>query len=124
MAITLKRAYDPPAKGDGTRILVDRLWPRGIKKDNARIDLWLKDAAPSSALRAWFAHDPAKWRTFKARYFKELEDNPDVVTVLLHQARNADITLVYAARETRYNNAVALKAYLETELHSGGRTHK
>lgn len=116
MAITLKRAYDPPATGDGTRILVDRLWPRGIKKEHAQIHLWLKEAAPSAELRTWFAHDPAKWRTFMTRYFDELEDNPDTVGTLLAKARNGDITLVYAARDTHHNNAVALKAYLERAL--------
>lgn len=114
MSITLKRAYDPPAKGDGTRILVDRLWPRGINKERAKIHLWLKEAAPSSELRTWFAHDPGKWRTFKARYFKELDNNPDVVDVLADKARHCDVTLVYAARDTCHNNAVALKSYLES----------
>ena len=117
MAIALKRAYDPPSIGDGTRILVDRLWPRGLKKDSAQIDLWLKEAAPSTDLRTWFAHDPIKWRTFKARYFRELADHPEVLSELLRRARRGNITLVYSARDTRYNNAVALKAFVETKLH-------
>lgn len=116
MTIAVKRAYDPPAKSDGTRVLVDRLWPRGIKKEHAQIHLWLKEAAPSAELRRWFAHDPAKWHTFKTRYFNALDDTPDAVGTLLDKARRGDITLVYAARETRYNNAVALKAYLEKAL--------
>jgi uncharacterized protein YeaO (DUF488 family) len=115
MDITLKRAYEPAAQSDGTRVLVDRLWPRGVSKDHGRIDLWLKDIAPSSELRKWFNHDPAKWGTFRARYFKELEHNNTAVATLLALAGRGRITLVYGARDDRFNNAVALKDYLQRE---------
>lgn len=112
MALKLKRVYEPPAPDDGFRILVDRLWPRGLARKSARVDLWLKDIAPSRALRQWFAHDPKRWRPFRARYFRELDANPDAVATLRDHASRGTVTLLYAARDERYNDAVALQAYV------------
>ena len=113
MKIGLKRVYDSAAKSDGRRVLVDRIWPRGLSKKAARIDLWLKDVAPSTPLRQWFAHDPGKWSEFKNRYFKELDKNPEAVEQLRILAGKGAMTLVFSAKEEKFNNAVALKAYLE-----------
>lgn len=110
--IRIKRVYDEPASSDGMRVLVDRLWPRGLKKENARIDQWLKEVAPSDALRKWFGHDPAKWAQFKQRYFKELAPHRDTLRELLQQARSKTLTLLFAAKDEQHNNAVALKEYL------------
>lgn len=112
MAIRTKRVYDPPAKDDGYRVLVDRLWPRGLSKDDAQIDLWLKDIAPSNELRRWFKHDPHKWREFKRRYFRELEQRADEVAQLKKQVKRGRLTLLYAAKDTENNNAAALREYL------------
>lgn len=112
IVVKLKRAYDPPEPDDGFRILVDRLWPRGVAKDSARIDLWLKDIAPSSALRKWFGHEPAKWTEFRERYFQELDKNHEAVDGLREQTRRGPVTLIYGAKDREHNNAVALKAYL------------
>jgi uncharacterized protein YeaO (DUF488 family) len=112
MAMRVKRAYDKAARTDGTRILVDRLWPRGVRKVEARIDAWAKDLAPSIQLRKWFGHDPGKWNEFKRRYFEELDVRGDRVGVLRRQARGKTVTLLYAARDTEHNNAVALREYL------------
>ena len=108
----LKRVYEPASAEDGFRILTDRLWPRGVSKDRARVDVWLKDVAPSTELRKWFAHDPAKWSEFKKRYFAELADNPAVeeLVKLLHEHRKA--TLLFGSRDEEHNQAVALKEYL------------
>jgi uncharacterized protein YeaO (DUF488 family) len=114
MHIHLKRAYDPPEPGDGLRILVDRLWPRGVKKDMAHIDLWLKDVAPSTELRKWFGHDAGKWAEFQARYRQELERNPEAVDRIAAQARQGTVTLVYGAKDSQHNDAVVLKTYLES----------
>ena len=111
--IKLKRVYDPYADSDGKRILVDRLWPRGIKKEDARIDHWLKDIAPSDELRKWFSHDPAKWEEFKKRYRKELEDRQETIRDLRTEARRKTVTLLFAAKDTERNNAVALKEIIE-----------
>ena len=111
--IGTKRVYDAPAAGDGTRILVDRIWPRGLAKDKAAVDEWLKDVAPSTALRRWFGHDPAKWQEFRRRYAAELAARDDAVAHLRALARRGRVTLVYGARDTAHNNAVALKDYLE-----------
>jgi uncharacterized protein YeaO (DUF488 family) len=113
MQIRLKRAYEEPSKQDGTRILVDRIWPRGVKKDQARIDHWLRDIAPSADLRKWFGHDPDKWPEFKRRYFRELDNNRAAVAELRRLAGAGRVTLVFAARDVRRNNAVALKEYLQ-----------
>ncbi len=112
MAVFLKRAYDAPVAGDGTRILVDRLWPRGLSKARAGIDLWLKEVAPSTELRKWFGHEPEKWAEFKKRYRAELKASAALVE-LKACARQGDITLVYAARDTLHNEAVVLKQILE-----------
>jgi uncharacterized protein YeaO (DUF488 family) len=107
--VKLKRVYDQPEKADGKRVLVDRLWPRGIKKEDARLDLWLKDIAPSDDLRKWFSHDPSKWREFRDRYRHELNDKPDMIEDLKKAARQGTITLLYAAKDADRNNAVVLK---------------
>ncbi len=112
--ITTKRVYDPPAPQDGLRVLVDRLWPRGLSKAAARADLWLKDAAPSAELRRWFNHEPERWRGFCARYEAELADAGAALRALDAAAAGHDvITLLYAARDPERNNAAALKAFLE-----------
>jgi len=114
--IKVKRAYEPAARGDGKRFLVDRLWPRGVTKDALRVQAWLKGAAPSDALRRWFGHDPAKWDEFQRRYFAELDAQPEAWQSLLKVARRGTITLLFGARDIEHNNAVALKAYLEKLL--------
>ena len=114
MPIHTKRIYDPPAAEDGHRILVDRVWPRGIKKADARLDAWLKDIAPSTDLRKWFGHDPAKWDEFQRHYFAELDEKPDTIADLKQRAKSGPLTLLYAAKDTEHNNAAALKAYLES----------
>lgn len=111
--IHVKRAYEKPSKKDGSRILVERLWPRGVTKEEAALDLWLKDIAPSPALRKWFAHDPAKWERFVQRYWKELEGNAEAVDLLRAWIRKGAVTFVYAARDEEHNGAIALKAFLE-----------
>lgn len=113
MNVMLKRAYDPPAKTDGERILVDRLWPRGLAKVKAKIDLWLKDVAPSTELRRWFGHDPEKWPEFTQRYRAELKNNP-ALSELQALSRQGNITLVYAARDQLHNEAVVLKQILDS----------
>lgn len=113
MQIRLKRAYDEPSKQDGTRILVDRVWPRGLKKEQAQIDHWLRDIAPSTELRQWFGHDPDKWPQFKQRYFRELNKNSAAVAELRQLAGDGRVTLVFSAKDERHNNAVALKEYLQ-----------
>jgi uncharacterized protein YeaO (DUF488 family) len=113
--IQLKRAYDAPSPSDGVRILVERLWPRGVPKSRAAVELWLKDAAPSTKLRQWFGHDPAKWKEFQHRYWKELQANSAAVETLRQKARQGPVTLVYAARDQDHNGAVALKRFLEHE---------
>lgn len=113
MAIHLKRAYEPSAPEDGFRILVDRLWPRGVARDAARVDLWLKEIAPSTELRKWFAHDPEKWAEFRKRYAEELDSNPAEVERLAEFVRRGTVTLVYGAKDEQHNQAVALKEYLE-----------
>ena len=112
--ITVKRVYEPPTPEDGTRFLVERLWPRGIKKASLQLDAWLKDVAPSAALRRWFGHDPAKWEAFQRRYFAELDDKSETLQPLIEATQRGDVTLLYSARDTAHNNAVALKLYLET----------
>src|SRR5690606_4840134 len=112
--LRVKRVYDPPAPDDGLRVLVDRLWPRGLKKEDARIDLWLKEVAPSAELRRWFGHDPSRWDEFRRRYAAELRANPAVLEELRASLRGRGVaTLLFAARDAERNNAVALKALLE-----------
>ncbi len=116
--IKVKRVYDPPDSSDGVRFLVDRLWPRGFTRDALQMADWLKEAAPEDALRRWFNHDPAKREEFQRRYFAYLDGKPEVLQPILDAARRGDVTLLYAARDTQYNNALALKAYLEKHLGS------
>ncbi len=116
MLIALKRAYETPLRSDGCRILVERLWPRGLSKQDAKIDLWSKEAAPSTELRRWFNHDPDKWAEFKRRYFKELRARDQSLEPILERVRAARVTFVFASRESRFNNAVALKEYLERTI--------
>jgi uncharacterized protein YeaO (DUF488 family) len=110
--LKLKRAYDPPAAADGKRILVDRLWPRGVKKADAAIDEWMKDLAPSTALRKWFGHDPARWPEFRRRYLKELDRHSEQLDRLRALARQGPVTLVYAAHDEAHNDAVVLRDFL------------
>ncbi len=110
--IKLKRAYEQPTRGDGVRILVDRLWPRGVKKADAAIDHWMKDVAPSAALRQWFGHDPVRWAEFRHRYRNELKEHEKEIHELRGLARHGPITLVYAARDQAHNEAVVLRDFL------------
>ena len=112
MVVYVKRVYESAEDGDGKRILVDRLWPRGLSKTEARVDVWLKEVAPSPALRRWFGHDPEKWSEFRRRYRDELEKNP-AVAELKKDIGSATATLLYGARDTEHNNAVVLRDYIE-----------
>jgi uncharacterized protein YeaO (DUF488 family) len=114
--IRVKRVYEPAEKIDGVRFLVDHLWPRGLKKEALHVERWIKSVSPSNDLRSWFGHEPAKWKEFQRRYFAELNEKPETWAALLAAAREQDITLVYSARDTEHNNAVALKLYLEKKL--------
>ncbi|HEY7790669.1 MAG TPA: DUF488 domain-containing protein [Vicinamibacterales bacterium] len=114
--LKLKRAYDPAAAGDGRRVLVERLWPRGISKDNLKLDGWLKDVAPSTGLRQWFHHDPERWTEFQRRYRRELSAHPDVWKPLVAAATAGPVTLVYSSHDTEHNNAVALRAFLTPKI--------
>ncbi len=111
--IRLKRVYDPPTEQDGFRILVERLWARGLSKSRAQVDLWLKDIAPSPALRTWYSHDVAKWTSFQQRYRAELRQNPAVGSLRQLLKEKRTVTFVYAARDEEHNSAVVLKAFLE-----------
>jgi len=119
--IRVKRVYDPPAADDGARFLVERLWPRGMKKEALPMDGWPKDVAPSDALRRWFGHDPAKWAEFRRRYKAELDDNRAAWEPILEAARLGDVTLLYSAHDTEHNNALVLKTYLEERLPAGSK---
>jgi uncharacterized protein YeaO (DUF488 family) len=110
--IKLKRAYSPPSADDGTRILIDRLWPRGVSKSSAAIDLWLKDIAPSTALRKWFGHDPARWQEFRRRYSAEIRDHAAPLGELRATARKGRVTLIFAARDELHNDAIVLRDVL------------
>jgi uncharacterized protein YeaO (DUF488 family) len=114
MAIQLKRAYDKPQKSDGFRVLIDRIWPRGVRKADLQLDEWLKDLAPSTELRQWFGHDPQKWDEFRKRYFRELDAHPQEVQRLREKMRPGPLTIVFGSKEERFNNAAALKEYLES----------
>jgi uncharacterized protein YeaO (DUF488 family) len=105
--------YEAPHKDDGTRILVDRLWPRGLTKEKARVDLWLKEIAPSTELRKWFGHDPKKWRRFRERYETELKDDADQLKLLKSKVKEGTVTLIYGARDQEHNEALVLKEFLE-----------
>lgn len=114
--IQVKRVYDEAVSSDGFRVLVDRLWPRGVRKSALRYDLWLKEAAPSTELRHWFAHDPEKWVEFRKRYRRELGAHPGVLNPLLDAAAHGNLTLLYAARDRDHNEALVIKDYLERAL--------
>ncbi len=116
MSIAIKRIYEDAAKSDGARVLVDRLWPRGISKDKAALDEWARDVAPSNELRQWFGHDPAKWKTFQKRFTAELDANEANWKPLLARARKGKLTLLFGARDEQHCNAVVLKAYLDQRL--------
>ena len=107
--IKLQRAYEPPTSADGKRVLIDRLWPRGVKKTQAKIDEWMKDIAPSTALRKWFGHDPARWSEFQDRYAQEVHQHPEQLDRLRTMAREGSLTLVFAARDEAHNDAVVLR---------------
>jgi uncharacterized protein YeaO (DUF488 family) len=111
--IQLKRVYEKPSRKDGVRILVDRLWPRGLTKERAAVNLWLKDVAPSSELRKWFGHDPAKWKEFQVRYRKELRQKKDALKLLRQKSEDRTVTLVYGARDEQHNEAVVLRKIVE-----------
>lgn len=110
--LTVKRIYEPAATGDGMRVLVDRVWPRGISKQKAALTLWLKEVAPSTGLRRWFGHDPARWAEFSRRYHAELDANPEPVAQLKDLLRSDHVTLLYGAKDTQHNQALALAEYL------------
>lgn len=116
MPILLKRVYEKPSPEDGNRVLVERLWPRGLKKEDSKIDEWYKDLAPSTELRKWYAHDPSKWTRFKEKYWKELEQKEDQLSKLSKESMQHTITFVFASKEEKLNNATALKEYIETKL--------
>jgi uncharacterized protein YeaO (DUF488 family) len=111
--IRLKRAYDPPSSDDGLRVLVERLWPRGVSKEHASLDLWIKDVAPSRELRRWFHHDPARWDEFQKRYRAELQEKKEAVEDLRRKCRSETVTFIYASRDEQHNGALALKTFLE-----------
>ena len=114
VSIRIKRAYDKPEENDGYRVLVDRMWPRGVKKEDLKLDRWLKEIAPSNGLRQWFGHESDKWHEFRERYFKELSEKDESVRELIERARRGRIMLVFGAKNREKNNAVALKEYLTT----------
>jgi uncharacterized protein YeaO (DUF488 family) len=114
--IQLKRAYEPANPEDGTRFLVERLWPRGVKKTSLRLAAWVKEVAPSVSLRRWFGHDPKKWDEFRRRYFAELDKQIGTWETILKAAHNSAVTLIYSSHDTEHNNAVALKEYLEAKM--------
>ncbi len=113
MTILLKRVYEQPEPSDGTRVLVERLWPRGLSKERAAVDLWLKEVSPSPELRRWFGHDPARWAEFRRRYRDELRERPDELERLRTLARTGPVTFVYAARDTEHNSAALLRDVVE-----------
>lgn len=118
--IQLKRVYDPTSPTDGTRILVERLWPRGVSKARLHLNAWFKDVGPSTALRRWFGHDPAKWSRFRARYVRELDAQPESWRLIVSAAKRGRVTLVYSSHDTEHNNAVALRQYLLRKLRARG----
>ena len=114
--VKVKRVYEAIQRSDGPRFLVERLWPRGIKKEKLKLDAWLKDVAPSDSLRRWFGHDPLKWNEFQKKYRAELSDNPDAWKPILEAAKRGRVTLLYSSRDTEHNNALVLKSFLEERL--------
>ncbi|MDA8098891.1 MAG: DUF488 domain-containing protein [Nitrospiraceae bacterium] len=119
--IRIKRVYDPPSPDDGMRILIDRLWPRGLSKAAAHIDAWIRDAAPSTELRMWFHHDPARWPEFRKRFTAELREHEEAVEAIVEAARKGTVTFVYSSKEEEHNNAAALKEFIEARMHASRR---
>lgn len=115
-SIQLKRVYEEPGRQDGVRFLIERLWPRGVRKADLATDGWLKEAGPSTQLRKWFSHDPKKWDEFQRRYFAELDTRPEAWQPILEKDERGTVTLLYSSHDTEHNNAVALKRYLEAKL--------
>jgi len=122
--IQLRRAYEKASRDDGHRFLVERLWPRGVKKSSLPITAWLKDAAPSTELRKWFGHDPAKWEEFRKRYFAELRTRPEAWMPLVEAARKGTVTLIYSSHDTEHNNAVALQEFISAKVKRGASDRK
>ncbi len=120
MTITIKRAYDPPASSDGTRVLVDGLWPRGMSKEKLKLDMWLKEVAPSPTLRKWFSHDPQRWAEFQQRYTDELKQNAEAWKPIAEAAHDQHVTLIFGSKDVEHNNAVVLQKFLSTH---GKTTH-
>jgi len=116
--IRTRRVYEDPRRSDGRRILIDRLWPRGLSKEAARVDFWAREVAPSTELRRWYRHEPAKWEEFRRRYFAELGSNPDGLAELREHLGRGTNTLLFASKEERLNNAAALREYLESAGHA------
>ena len=112
MKFKLRRVYESPVADDGLRVLVDRIWPRGVAKEDLKFDLWMKEVAPSTELRKWFGHDPEKWKEFLVRYHRELDEQPELVEKLRSLARKGNVTLLYAAKDEAHNNAVGLRGHL------------
>lgn len=119
--LKIKRIYDEPSRDDGKRILIDRLWPRGLKKEDVKIDEWLKEVAPSNELRKWFNHDPDKWEEFKKRFHAELKERQDMVAEIIRAARKGRVTLLFGSKEERFNNAVALREYVASRMKTSKR---
>jgi uncharacterized protein YeaO (DUF488 family) len=120
-ALVIKRAYEKPVKSDGFRILIDRLWPRGLKKETAKIELWLKEIAPSTELRKWFDHDPEKWLEFQHRYTKELEKKHELLNLILTETQKHPVSLIYGAKNQEYNHAIVLCKQLQ--IHALKKIH-
>ncbi len=114
--LKLKRAYDPVSRTDGRRLLVERLWPRGLSKATLHVEAWLKEVGPSTELRKWFSHDPEKWPRFRTRYFRELDAHPEAWRPIVSAARRGTVTLIYSSHDTGHNNAVALQEYLQPKI--------
>lgn len=123
MDIRVKRVYEAPSPEDGMRVLVDRLWPRGLSKEKAAVDLWLKELAPSTGLRKWFGHAPEKWEAFQQRYRQELRQQPEALQRLSELVAGGPVTLLFGAKEERFNDAVALRAFVLSERKPVARTH-
>ncbi len=115
MSIKIKRIYDRPSEEDGYRVLVDQLWPRGLKKENARIDRWVKEIAPTTELRKWYSHDPEKWPEFKRRYFEELDGHTEFINDFIKTIKGRNVTFLFSSKELKLNNALALKEYIENK---------
>lgn len=118
--IKLKRVYEPPSEEDGFRILVERLWPRGLAKEEVAVDLWLKEIAPSTELRKWFGHDPGKWEIFRERYWNELEKKPNLIKMLFDKTERKNVTFIFSTKDNTHNGAVVLKEFLN--CHKNGET--